>query len=121
MAPGSIDRRDFVRSLLVIAAAGKVGAQASDVPDWGVPVIDVHLHLRGDLDGNFRHISGCGVSQAVLLTNVSAEDRAREVVAKYPGRFVRFASSDMASPITPSLSNKTRPYAVVTKASGPLR
>src|SRR5262245_41452632 len=91
-------RRDFVRSVLAFAAVRRLNAQTADNVDWGAPVIDIHLHLRGDVDGNFRHISGCGVSRAVLLTNVSAEDRAKQVVAKYPGKFVRFASIDVVQP-----------------------
>ena len=100
MTPGRIDRRDFVLSMLAVAAVKRLGAQGAvdAAPDWGTSVIDVHLHLRGDVDGNFRHISGCGVTKAVLLTNVSAEDRAKEVVAKYPGRFVRYASVDVTQP-----------------------
>jgi predicted TIM-barrel fold metal-dependent hydrolase len=94
MTPNRIDRRDFVRSVLAVAAVHQIAAQG-DTIDWGSPVTDIHLHLRGDVDGNFRHISGCGVSKAVLLTNVNAEDRAKQVVEKYPGRFVRFASIDV--------------------------
>jgi len=97
MTSNRIDRRGFVRSVLAVAAVHKVWAQA-DAVDWGSSVIDIHLHLRGDLDGNFRHISGCGVTKAVLLTNVNAEDRAQQVVQKYPGRFVRFASVDVLQP-----------------------
>jgi predicted TIM-barrel fold metal-dependent hydrolase len=58
----------------------------------------VHLHLRSTMDGNFEHIQGSGVTKAVLLTNVNAEDHAKEVVAAYPDRFVRFASIDVTQP-----------------------
>jgi hypothetical protein len=64
----------------------------------GGPVLDVHLHLRSTMDGNFKHIQGSGVSKAVLLTSVNAEDHAKEVVAAYPDRFVRFASIDVTQP-----------------------
>src|ERR671936_547101 len=98
MSSREISRRSFIWSAVALGTAAHIGAQRSDVPDWGAPVTDIHLHLRPTLDGNFNHIQGSGVSRAVLLTNVSAEDHAKEVVAKYPGRFVRFASIDVRQP-----------------------
>ena len=38
------------------------------------------------------------MAKAVLLTNVTAEDHAKEVAAAHPGRFVRFASIDVTQP-----------------------
>jgi predicted TIM-barrel fold metal-dependent hydrolase len=93
-----IDRREFVWSALALGAVARGVAQGRDVPDWGTPVIDIHLHLRTTLDGNANHLDGAGVTKAVLLTNVAAEPHAMEVVAKYPGRFVRFASVDVTQP-----------------------
>jgi uncharacterized protein len=90
-----MNRRTFLQSALAMAAGSRLGAQGPAAPQWGGPVLDIHLHLRPNSDGNFNHIEGSGVTKAVLLTNVSAEDRAKEVVAAYPGRFVRFASVDV--------------------------
>jgi predicted TIM-barrel fold metal-dependent hydrolase len=99
MAHHLIDRRGFLQSAFAIAAVSRLGAQgAAPAPDWGGPVLDVHLHLRPTPDGNFNHIEGCGVAKAVLLTNVSAEDHAKQVAAAYPGHFVRFASVDVTEP-----------------------
>jgi predicted TIM-barrel fold metal-dependent hydrolase len=89
------NRREFLQSALVIAAASRLGAQTTSANEWGGPVLDIHLHLRQTNDGNANHLDGSGVTKAVLLTNVSAEDRAKDVAAAYPGRFVRFASIDV--------------------------
>ncbi len=50
------------------------------------------------MDGNVAHCDGAGVTKAVLLSNVSAEDHAKEVMTANPGRFVRFASVDVRQP-----------------------
>ena len=90
------NRRQFLQSVMVVAAASRLGAQTAN--EWGGPVLDIHLHLRPTNDGNANHLDGAGVSKAVLLANVSAEDHAKEVMAAYPGRFVRFASIDVTQP-----------------------
>ena len=93
-----INRREFLGTALVVAAVPSVGAQQSSASLWGGPVLDIHLHLRQTIEGNVSHIDGSGVAKAVLLTNVNATDRAKDAVAKYPGRFVRFASVDVKVP-----------------------
>ncbi|RPI49852.1 MAG: amidohydrolase, partial [Acidobacteria bacterium] len=89
---------EFLQAAAVFAAVQRVGGQATAPNEWGGPVMDIHLHLRSSADGNAMHMDGAGVAKAVLLTNVSAEDRAKEVAAAYPGRFVRFASIDVTQP-----------------------
>ncbi len=98
MIRSRINRRDFLHAAAGLAVTVPVLAQGPDVPDWGGPVLDVHLHPRATAEGSFNHIQGCGVSKAVLLTNVSAEDRARQAMSAYPDRFVRFASVDVRLP-----------------------
>ena len=93
-----MNRRRFLESALALAAVSRLRAQSAQVQEWDGPVLDVHLHLRPTMDGNFNHIQGSGVTKAVLLTNVNAEDHAKEVAAAYPGRFVRFASIDVTQP-----------------------
>jgi len=61
-------------------------------------VLDTHLHLRANADSCFAHIQGCGVTNAVLLTRASDEDRAKAEMEKRAGHFVRSVSAD------PSLS-----------------
>jgi uncharacterized protein len=98
MARSGFNRREFLQSALAIAAVSRLGAQSPAAPEWGGPVLDIHLHLRPNSDGNFNHIQGSGVAKAVLLTSVNAEDHAKEVAAAYPGRFVRFAGIDVTQP-----------------------
>ena len=93
-----IGRREFIYSLGVAAAATRAHAQNASVNEWGSPVLDIHLHLRNTPDGNLIHIDGAGVAKAILLTQVAAEDRAKQVTAASPGRFVRFASIDVTQP-----------------------
>ena len=94
MKLGLIGRREFLQTAMALAAVSRAGAQTQPAGEWGGPVLDIHLHLRPTGDGNFNHIEGSGVAKAVLLAGVNAEDRAKEVAAAYPGRFVRFASID---------------------------
>jgi len=98
MAREGMNRRTFLQSALVMAAGSQVGAQDLAAPDWGGPVLDIHLHLRSTVEGNVHHLEGSGVTRAVLLTNVNAADRAKEAAAAYRGRFVRFASVDVTQP-----------------------
>jgi predicted TIM-barrel fold metal-dependent hydrolase len=98
MQPKAVNRRAFLQSALLLAAGSQLAAQRPAAPQWGGPVLDIHLHLRQDADGNFHHLEGAGVTKAVLLTNVNAQDHAKVVMALYPDRFVRFASTDVTQP-----------------------
>jgi predicted TIM-barrel fold metal-dependent hydrolase len=93
-----MNRREFLESALVITATTGLAAQDRPSALWGGPVLDIHLHTRQNVDSDFDHIEGCGVAKAVLLTNVNALDRAKAAMAKYSGRFVRFASVDVTQP-----------------------
>jgi hypothetical protein len=66
-----MQRRTFVRSTLLAAAAPRLWPQSA--PSWGGPVIDTHLHLRRDPDSCFTHMQGCGVTHAVLGKWVARE------------------------------------------------
>jgi uncharacterized protein len=93
-----MNRREFFGTAMVAAAGPSLWAQSSDTSLWGGQVLDVHHHLRQTIESNLSHMDGCGVTKAVLLANVSAGDRARDAVAKYPPRFVTFASVDVTVP-----------------------
>ena len=93
-----IGRREFLQSVAVIAAAARVNGQTPAAGEWGVPVLDIHLHPRATVDGSLLHLDGSGVTKAVLLTGAAAEERAKQTVAAHPARFVRFASIDMTQP-----------------------
>jgi uncharacterized protein len=87
-----IHRREF---LTTAAAATLARAQA---PQWSSPVLDTHLHLRRDVDGNAIHMDGCGVTKAVLLTRAGTTSQVKAIIAKYPGRFGWAASADITQP-----------------------
>src|SRR5580698_11537767 len=92
-----MERRQFLKSLLGVGiVAPYVHAQAE--PMWGGPVLDTHLHLRRDADACFTHMQGCGVTHAVLLTPANDEERAKQEMAKRPGRFARSVATDPSRP-----------------------
>jgi predicted TIM-barrel fold metal-dependent hydrolase len=88
-----MERRNFLRVSVAALATGNALSQA---PDWGGPVLDTHLHLRPDPDACFTHMQGCGVTNAVLLTRATDEDKAKEEMARRPGVFVRSVAADPA-------------------------
>jgi predicted TIM-barrel fold metal-dependent hydrolase len=92
-----MERRQFVKSLL---GAGLIApyALAQPAPDWGGPVLDTHLHLRKDLGACFEHIQGCGVTNAILLTRATDQERARREMERRPGRFARSVTTDPTTP-----------------------
>jgi uncharacterized protein len=94
----AIGRREFLQSVAIIAAAARASGQTPTAGEWGVPVLDIHLHPRATVEGNLLHLDGAGVSKAVLLAGANAEDRATQTVAAHPTRFVRFAAFDMTQP-----------------------
>lgn len=65
--------------------------------EWGTPVLDMHLHFRGD-DGNFAHIEGSGVTVANLLTPAASAEDARAAAVKHAGRYVRSVTADITKP-----------------------
>jgi uncharacterized protein len=77
-------------------AAGVVApyVQAQAAPDWCGPVLDAHLHLRWDADACFTHIQGCGVSNAILLTSATDQERAKQEMERRPGHFTRSVTAN---------------------------
>ena len=95
-----INRRQFIGAT---ATASLLGQQKAD---WGGPALDIHLHLRPDGESNIAHMTGSGVTKAVLLTRVQSADRSKALAEKYPGRFVWFVSADVADPESAGLLTK---------------
>ena len=89
-----ISRRQVLQGLAASSAAIALGAET----EWPSPVLDVHLHPRRDQDSELDHLSGSGVSKAVLLTGLPAEEHAKDLVAKYPDRFTRFTGGAVTAP-----------------------
>jgi len=99
-----MQRRTFLRTTLIAVAASNAFAQTEF--EWGGPVLDSHLHLRPNPDACFTHIQGSGVSNAVLLTRASDEDKAKAEMQKRPGHFVRSVATDPAQPDAPEVIRK---------------
>jgi predicted TIM-barrel fold metal-dependent hydrolase len=95
-----MDRRQFLGAMIATAAAAP-SVRAQSAPDWGGPVLDTHLHLRGNADACYTHITGCGVSNAVLLTPAAAQERAKQEMELRPGHFVRSVGADPSREDTP--------------------
>lgn len=103
-----IDRRQFLLSSAAVAAAGcsstvetteVAKAPTSTVEDlWGGPVIDLHSHMRQDVDSNAVHLDGSGCSHAVILARTSQTELVHEAQAKYPGRYSWSASTNVSEP-----------------------
>jgi hypothetical protein len=91
-----MDRRTFVAG--AIAAATASGSNAQAAPDWGGPVLDIHLHPRREPDGELKHMAGSGVTKAVVLAAAGAQSQMREKMQKHPGRLFLFASTNVAQP-----------------------
>jgi predicted TIM-barrel fold metal-dependent hydrolase len=91
-----LNRRTFIESAAASAVlAGGLAAQTNG--EWGSPVLDIHLHLKQN-DGNFEHIEGSGVRQAILLTPADRDEIAKAAMAAHPGRYARFVSADITKP-----------------------
>jgi uncharacterized protein len=100
-----IGRRAFLQSVAAATGAAAVvvpnfrsAAGAQRANEWGVSVLDIHMHPRETAEENIAHMDGAGVTKAVLLTGAAAEDRAKQAVAGYPSRLIRFAAIDVAQP-----------------------
>jgi uncharacterized protein len=92
-----MDRRKFLGAASLGVFSQTLRGQTVK-PQWPSPVLDAHLHLRGNPESNFEHIEGCGAQRAVLLTAAQQEERAKALMEKYPGRFVRSASVNVTRP-----------------------
>lgn len=100
-----MNRREFTLAAAAASGWAKTGL-AQQRGEWGGPVLDIHLHLREDGESNVAHMTGSGVTKAVLLTRVDAAARSKALAAKYPGKFVWFVSGDVAKPETAALLAK---------------
>ncbi|MEP7362673.1 MAG: amidohydrolase family protein [Acidobacteriota bacterium] len=98
-----VNRRQFVHAAASAPAALLLGQEKAE---WGGPALDIHLHLRADGESNVAHITGSGVTKAVLLTRVNEAARSKALAEKYPGRFVWFVSADVKNPESATLLTK---------------
>jgi len=91
-----VSRREFLAAVAATAIARDAVA-LNAAPLWGGPVIDCHFHLRADPQSNLTHMDGCGVTNAVILAR-DADREASALQAKYPGRIVWAATTDITTP-----------------------
>lgn len=96
-------RRTMLAGLAASAAAPLI---AQPDADWGTSVLDIHLHPRRGQGSAIEHLSGSGVTKAVLLTNLRDEEKAKQEIASHGGRFAWFASTDPAQPEATALLRK---------------
>ncbi|MBI1763021.1 MAG: amidohydrolase family protein [Acidobacteria bacterium] len=101
-----LNRRQFLATSVLATAATGLRAQTAATTEWGGPVIDIHSHLRPAPDANMIHMQGCGVTHAVLLSRLPASEQVKAIQAKYPGRFVWAASTDITKPEAAELLTK---------------
>ena len=94
----SPNRREFLGTIAAAAVSSAFGQAPSSVSLWPGPVLDTHLHLRRDPDGNVVHMDGCGVTKAVILARDNSAADLRAMQAKHPGRLVWAAASDVSNP-----------------------
>ena len=95
-----LNRRRFLSRLsesVAATAALTPNIAAQSGSEWPSPVLDIHLHLKPN-DGNFEHIEGSGVRQAILLSSVEQDDVAKAAIAQHPGRYARFVRADITKP-----------------------
>ena len=90
-----MQRRTFLKTALAVTIPASQSWSQSAL-EWGGPVLDTHRHLRSDPDACFTHIEGCGVTNAVLLTRATDEEKAKAEMTRRPGHFVRSVSADPA-------------------------
>jgi predicted TIM-barrel fold metal-dependent hydrolase len=95
-----MDRRTVLASLGAVVAASPLAAQqASQTPEWGSPVIDMHFHIRRAPELNLAHQQGAGVAAANLLTPVASTSAAKALQADHPVLFpCWFGSTDVTKP-----------------------
>jgi predicted TIM-barrel fold metal-dependent hydrolase len=91
-----MDRRTFLAQALLVGGGSRLAAQSA-LP-WGTPVLDIHLHPRREFDGEIQHMTGSGVTKAVVLAPASAQARIAEKMQKQPGQLFLFTSVNVAEP-----------------------
>jgi predicted TIM-barrel fold metal-dependent hydrolase len=92
-----ITRREFLESVTAAAALPFVRSQ-SPQGEWGVPVFDLHHHLRPVAPNNVAHLDGAGITKANLLARGAAQEPVKALAALAPGRFTWFNSVDITKP-----------------------
>jgi predicted TIM-barrel fold metal-dependent hydrolase len=92
-------RREFLGTLAAATALPALARSEAPSQEWGMPVFDLHFHLRPEPASNLAHLDGAGVTKANLLTRGDdAVARVKALQAAAPGRFTWFHSYDVTKP-----------------------
>jgi len=103
----AINRRVFIQSVAVGAAALPLLGQDAPANEWGGPVVDCHHHMRQTPEANVAHLDGSGMSNAMLLARDNSADRVAAIKTQYPGQFLGwFAGTDITQPDAADLLTK---------------
>jgi predicted TIM-barrel fold metal-dependent hydrolase len=92
-----VTRREFLESLTATATLPFIRSQGTQ-DQWGVPIFDLHHHLRPVAANNIAHLDGAGITKANLLTRGAAQDAVKALETLAPGRFTWFNAVDITRP-----------------------
>ncbi len=109
-----LNRREFLGVVGAVSFPALARGQ-SQTSEWASPVLDLHFHMRGQAVQNLAHLDGAGIAKANLLTRATGAEQVAAVQAAAPGRFVWFASADVAQPasidtLTQAVKNGARGF-----------
>ena len=94
-----MNRREFLETIAAAAAVPALAAGPDAANEWGMPVLDLHFHMRPEPAGNIAHLDGVGITKANLLTRGDVLGRVNALQAAAPGRFPSwFHSYDVTKP-----------------------
>ena len=91
-------RREFLGAVAAATALPSLARGQEAAYEWGMPVFDLHFHLRPEPASTLAHLDGAGVTKANLLTRGEVVERVKALQAAAPGRFTWFHSYDVTKP-----------------------
>ena len=80
-----LNRREFLGSVAAATALPVLQPTAMQTSEWGLPVLDLHFHMRGRAEANLAHLDGAGIGKANLLTRAAGADQVRAIQDAAPG------------------------------------
>lgn len=92
------DTSEGMNRRLFVAGGAAAALDAQPSPEWGGPVVDIHLHPRRGGGESLPHVTGSGATKAVLLTQLRDAERSRAEQAARPDVFTYFVAADPSQP-----------------------
>ena len=62
-----LNRREFLGSVSAATVLPFLQPTAMQTSEWGLPVLDLHFHMRGRAEANLAHLDGAGIRRAYAL------------------------------------------------------